>query len=137
MRSALLDGLVLATLSLEGASGGAGLAQLSSELASGVRARLEELGRDPRRDEALATLAASARPSLVEALPPHARAAAVLAPVATSSARAHAGALPTPRRGYRVPPGLQELLRRVATGGSASARAAAERLRVEGRPWPA
>ncbi len=117
-------------------------AALSEELHAAARACLASLGltqdaeqAHERKPRALHALASAAAEPALERLPQNARAAALLAPLASASARAHAGALPIPRRGYRAPQGLRDHLRRLAATEHRSARADEERARMEARPW--
>lgn len=115
---------------------------LADALEGAAQARLAELGLTAdsdhdARERALSALARSAASAPIDQLPANARAAALLAPIASSAARAGALALPMPRRGYRPAPGLREQLRRLAAPEVRATRAEQEVARVGARAWPA
>jgi len=132
-RTGLIDGLALAALVL----GGREEARLAEEPSAELEARLAEVSKHPSRDAAIEALARAAAGPPLDALPSSSRIAALLAPLATASARARAEALAVPRRGYRPPSGLREHLRRVMARPGHAQLAQDERERVGGRPWPA
>lgn len=132
----MIAGLLLAALAHSGSESPLRDLALAADLRERASQRLTMLGVGSR-DDALAALAREAADGPLESLPSQPRAAALLAPLATTQARAQAIALPIPRRGYRPPPGLRDHLRRLAAADLRGRRALEEQARIEARAWPA
>ena len=138
-RAETIAGLLLAAFAHAGGEAPLSGLALASDLAARVRDHLDalEASSGGSREQLLARLAREAADAPLDALPASPRAAALLAPLATTKARAGAIALPVPRRGYRPPAGLRDQLRRLAAADVRGRRAKEERERVEARAWPA
>lgn len=138
-------GIAIAALALSPDTGApdvpveSGLAQ---PLAGAIAAARATIDSGEARLENLERLVRRAVPPPLRALPSIPRVAALLAPLADVRARARAGPLPEPRRGYRPPNGLPQYLARrcrwcAMPSEERSTRARTEVERATSRPWPA